>query len=74
MPKELRCGDIMPDCTTVLEGKDDKEAMAKARLGFLARQERSEELRLGDTYRHQQADHKEHFRAAHHDGPSQRRE
>jgi predicted small metal-binding protein len=30
MPKELRCGDIMPGCTTVLEGKDDKEVMAKA--------------------------------------------
>jgi predicted small metal-binding protein len=28
--KELRCGDIMPGCTTVLEGKDDKEVMAKA--------------------------------------------
>ena len=30
MPKELRCGDIMPGCTTVLEGKDDKDVMAKA--------------------------------------------
>jgi predicted small metal-binding protein len=29
MAKELRCGDIMPGCTTVLEGKDEKEVMAK---------------------------------------------
>jgi predicted small metal-binding protein len=30
MAKELRCGDIMPGCPTVLEGKDEKEVMAKA--------------------------------------------
>lgn len=30
MAKELRCGDIILGCTTVLEGKDEKEVMAKA--------------------------------------------
>jgi predicted small metal-binding protein len=30
MAKERRCADIMPGCTTVLEGKDEKEVMAKA--------------------------------------------
>ena len=30
MAKELRCGDVIPGCTTVIEGKDDKEVMKKA--------------------------------------------
>jgi predicted small metal-binding protein len=30
MAKELRCGDIILGCTTVLEGNDEKEVMAKA--------------------------------------------
>jgi predicted small metal-binding protein len=30
MPKELRCGDLMPGCSTVVEGKDEAEVMAKA--------------------------------------------
>jgi predicted small metal-binding protein len=29
MSKEFRCGDIMPGCPTMIEGKDDKEVMAK---------------------------------------------
>jgi predicted small metal-binding protein len=30
MPKELRCGDLMPGCAAVVEGKDEAEVMAKA--------------------------------------------
>ncbi len=30
MAKEFRCGDVVPGCSTVIEGKDDKEVMAKA--------------------------------------------
>jgi predicted small metal-binding protein len=30
MAKELRCGDIMPGCQKVIEGKDDQEVLAKA--------------------------------------------
>ena len=30
MSKEMRCGDLMPGCKTVIEGKDEKEVMAKA--------------------------------------------
>jgi len=30
MAKELRCGDLMPDCKAVVEGKDEAEVMAKA--------------------------------------------
>jgi predicted small metal-binding protein len=30
MAKQLRCGDLMPGCNRVIEGKDDKEVMAKA--------------------------------------------
>lgn len=30
MAKELRCGDLMPGCTTVVEGKDDAEVMTRA--------------------------------------------
>lgn len=30
MPKILRCGDVMPGCTAVLEGRDDTEVMRKA--------------------------------------------
>jgi len=30
MTRELRCGDIMPGCPTVIEGKDDQEVMTKA--------------------------------------------
>ena len=29
MPKVLRCGDLMPGCNTVIEGKDEAEVMAK---------------------------------------------
>lgn len=30
MAKEMRCGDLMPGCDRVIEGKDEKEVMAKA--------------------------------------------
>ncbi len=30
MAKELRCGDLMPGCQAVIEGKDEAEVMAKA--------------------------------------------
>lgn len=30
MEKELRCGDLMPGCKAVVEGKDEGEVMAKA--------------------------------------------
>jgi len=30
MPKILRCGDLMPGCNAVVEGKDVAEVMAKA--------------------------------------------
>lgn len=30
MTKELRCGDVIPGCETVIEGKDDAEVMTKA--------------------------------------------
>ena len=30
MAKELRCGDLMPGCQAVVEGKDEAEVMAKA--------------------------------------------
>jgi predicted small metal-binding protein len=30
MSKEFRCGDVIPGCPTVIEGKDDKEVIAKA--------------------------------------------
>jgi predicted small metal-binding protein len=30
MAKELRCGDLMPGCSAVVEGKDEAEVMAKA--------------------------------------------
>ncbi len=30
MPKVLRCGDVMPGCAAVLEGRDDAEVMKKA--------------------------------------------
>jgi predicted small metal-binding protein len=30
MAKELRCGDLMPGCKTVVEGKDEAEVMARA--------------------------------------------
>lgn len=30
MTKELRCGDLMPGCETVVEGKDEAEVMARA--------------------------------------------
>ena len=29
MSKILRCGDLMPGCNTVLEGKNEAEVMAK---------------------------------------------
>jgi predicted small metal-binding protein len=29
MPKVLRCGDLMPGCNAVIEGKDEAEVMAK---------------------------------------------
>ena len=29
MAKVLRCGDLMPGCNTVIEGKDEAEVMAK---------------------------------------------
>src|SRR5229473_2935843 len=30
MAKMLKCGDLMPGCTVVIEGKDENEVMAKA--------------------------------------------
>jgi predicted small metal-binding protein len=30
MSKELKCGDLMPGCKAVVEGKDEAEVMAKA--------------------------------------------
>lgn len=30
MPMELRCGELMPGCKTVVEGKDEAEVMARA--------------------------------------------
>lgn len=29
MAKVLKCGDLMPGCNTVIEGKDEAEVMAK---------------------------------------------
>ena len=30
MAKELRCGNLMPGCQAVIEGKDEAKVMAKA--------------------------------------------
>lgn len=30
MGKELKCGDLMPGCEAVVEGKDEAEVMARA--------------------------------------------
>jgi predicted small metal-binding protein len=30
MAKELRCNDVMPGCSTVIEGHDEMEIVAKA--------------------------------------------
>jgi predicted small metal-binding protein len=30
MAKELRCGDVVPGCSAVIEGKDDTDVMKKA--------------------------------------------
>lgn len=30
MAKELKCGDLMPGCKAVVEGKDEAEVMARA--------------------------------------------
>jgi len=30
MVKELRCGDVIPGCPAVIEGKDDTEVLKKA--------------------------------------------
>jgi predicted small metal-binding protein len=30
MAKELKCGDLMPGCEAVVEGRDEAEVMAKA--------------------------------------------
>lgn len=30
MAKMLRCGDLMPGCNAVIEGKDESEVMARA--------------------------------------------
>ncbi len=29
MPKVLRCGDVVPGCSAVIEGKDEAEVLAK---------------------------------------------
>lgn len=29
MAKVLRCGDLMPGCNRIIEGKDEKEVLAK---------------------------------------------
>ena len=30
MAKEMRCGDLMPGCSKVIEGKDENDVIAKA--------------------------------------------
>ena len=30
MAKEMHCGDLMPGCNKVIEGRDEKEVMTKA--------------------------------------------
>jgi predicted small metal-binding protein len=30
MAKEIKCGDLMPGCKVVIEGKDEADVMAKA--------------------------------------------
>ena len=30
MAKEIHCGDLMPGCNAVIEGKDEQEVLAKA--------------------------------------------
>lgn len=30
MEKELRCGDLMPGCSAVIDGKDEAEVLRKA--------------------------------------------
>jgi len=30
MTKQMRCGDLMPGCPTVIEGKDDNDVLAQA--------------------------------------------
>ena len=30
MSKEMRCGDLVPGCSKVIEGRDEKEVIAKA--------------------------------------------
>ncbi|MEO6238736.1 MAG: DUF1059 domain-containing protein [Vicinamibacterales bacterium] len=29
MTKQLRCGDLMPGCATVIEGRDDNDVLAQ---------------------------------------------
>ena len=31
MAKEMRCGDLMPGCSKIIEGKDEQEVIAKAK-------------------------------------------
>ena len=46
MPKVLRCGDLMPGCNAVIEGKDEAEVMAKgAGSGSRASQEKGRRSR-----------------------------
>ena len=30
MPKQLNCGDVIPGCSTVIEGRDEADVLAKA--------------------------------------------
>ncbi len=30
MAKQLRCGDLMPGCSKIIEGRDEQEVIAKA--------------------------------------------
>jgi predicted small metal-binding protein len=30
MAKQLRCGDVVPGCSAIIEGKDDNEVIRKA--------------------------------------------
>lgn len=30
MAKQLRCGDLMPGCATVIDGKDENEVLTRA--------------------------------------------
>jgi len=45
MPKVLRCGDLMPGCNAVIEGKDEAEVMAKGHPRWQPRSRRPSKTR-----------------------------